>query len=237
MAQNQPFDVFWGASKIPWDLLGHRPALEAPSASHPRLEAFHHPQPGSGAVFWWGVNNSNITGIRNAQLVMLGKLVIFWFREIVKPFPMIFFEDLQWPPLDIRAANLKQNQHHWEMSAVHQLYDFVSLISACCYMDPSRNLTQSIPSSRKPEFFKTITSLHLGMVPQVWSCWTSCSQAGNQLQIHDDILHSRSGSCIIDPDRTEFAMNVPSLKKTPKEVETTIYCSPKSGWYFKSPLF
>jgi len=95
MAQNQPFDVFWGASKIPWDLLGHRPALEAPSASHPRLEAFHHPQPGSGAVFWWGVNNSNITGIRNAQLVMLGKLVIFWFREIVKPFPMIFFEDLQ----------------------------------------------------------------------------------------------------------------------------------------------
>ena len=24
------------------------------------------------------------------------------------------------------------------------------------------------------------------MVSQVWSCWTSCSQAGNQLQIHDD---------------------------------------------------
>lgn len=48
------------------------------------------------------------------------------------------------------------------MSAVHQLYDFVSLISACCYMDPSRNLNQSIQSSRKPEFFKTKTQFAFG---------------------------------------------------------------------------
>ena len=60
------FDVFWGI-KIPWDLLGlsilvhfHWPALEAPSASHPRLEAFHRPQPGSGAVFGGGQNSTSL---------------------------------------------------------------------------------------------------------------------------------------------------------------------------------
>ena len=49
--------VFWGLSWCNF----HRPALEAPSASHPRLEAFHRPQPGSHAGFGGG-QNSHITG-------------------------------------------------------------------------------------------------------------------------------------------------------------------------------
>ena len=101
MAQNQPFDVFWGI-KIPvvfwglswcnfhlacsWSTLCFAPKTWSISSS----TAWIH------AVFGGG-QNSHITGIRNAQLVVLGKLVIFLFGEIVMPFPMIFFEDLQWP--------------------------------------------------------------------------------------------------------------------------------------------
>lgn len=85
--------TFFGASKIPWDLLGHRPALEAPSASHPRLEAFHRPLPGSHAVFWW---RSTIPHHWDPKrpVSRAGETCHFLFRESVKPFPMIFFEDL-----------------------------------------------------------------------------------------------------------------------------------------------
>ena len=57
------------------------------------------------------------------------------------------------------------------------------------------------------------------------------SQAGNQLQIHDDFT-----AHLVLPSLIQIEQNLrwmsPHWKKTPKEVETTIYCSRKSGWYF-----
>ena len=119
------------------------------------------------------------------------------------------------------------------MSAVQQLYDFVSLISACCYMDPSRNLTQSIQSSRKPEFFKQKRVC-------IWEWFPKYGPAGHlvlKLEInsrsmmtsqHIWFLHHWSRS-------NRICDECPLIEKKTKEVETTIYCSPKSGWYFNPP--